>query len=276
MFGGDPFYFGTTRKLVVAFGNLFNDISIVRTKNDASEYERIKIPLSYGPKEKYIQRIKGDPDLQKKVEVVVPRMSFEITNMAYDGDRHLNSILKNRNAGTATEKKQQFAPVPYNVEFTLSVFVRNQEDGLQILEQIIPWFTPHFTLAINAIPDLELKDDLPIVMNSVTTEDSYEGDFTDDRLIVHTLKFTAKAFYYGPIREFKIIKHVQLDFLIPPSSQGPVTDEEVATTPRVVRITSTVDPINANETDPHTIIDTLEEFDDGKKYNPVTDTDEDI
>lgn len=273
MFGGEPFYFGTTRKLVVAFGNLFNDISIVRTKQDTTEYERIKIPLSYGPKEKYIQRIKGDPDLQKKIEVVVPRMSFEISNMVYDGDRHLNSIIKNRNA---VEKKQQFAPVPYNLEFTLSIFVRNQEDGLQILEQIIPWFTPHFTLTINAIPDLELKDDLPIVLNTVTTEDTYEGDFTEDRLIVHTLKFTAKAFYYGPVREQKVIKKVQLDFLIPPGGAGPITDEDAAKTPRVARITSTVDPITAEETDPHTIIDTLEEFDDGKKYNPETDTDEEI
>lgn len=273
---GPHFYFGSTRKVILAFGTLFNDISIVRTRLDSSEYETFKVPIEYADKEKYIRRTKSDPDLQKKVQTILPRLEYEVSNIVYDGSRHLNSLIKNHQSDGPDKKKRQFAPVPYDIEFELKIYTRYQDEGFQILEQILPWFCPHYTLAIKSIPDLDLRDDLPIVLNNVGNEDNVEGQFQDERMQIRALKFTAKAMYYGPVRTDKIIKKTQIDLLIPPSSQPPITDEDVASTPRSVRITAEVDPLSANEEDPHTIVETLTEYDDGKKYNPVTDADEDI
>lgn len=261
------------RKLVVGFGSLFNDITVVRVDNSNVERERIKVPLNYGPKAKYVVRMKQDPNLDKDVAITVPRISFEIQDIQYDGARKLPSINKNVKTKDNQTKYVQFTPVPYNVNFELAVMAKHQDDALQIVEQIIPFFTPDFTYTYHAIPQMGIKHDIPIVLNDVSHEDIYDGDFTARRVLTWTLSFTAKAYIYGPIRENGVITKIQIDQLVP---VGDIDDEAVrAETPRIARQTITPDPPTAGPDDNYDFMIDFEEFDDGLKYNPVTGNDED-
>ena len=197
---GTYFYHQTTRKMVVAFGSLFNNIEVRRTDSADAVVEVIKIPLSYGPKDKMLVRISQDPSLNPKVALTVPRMGFELTSMTYDGVRKLNTMGRNVKKGT-TGLKKQFNPVPYNWDFSLYVFVKNAEDGTQILEQILPFFTPDFTVTMTLISGMTVKMDVPLVLNSVTSEDSYEGDFATRRSIIWTLSFLMKGFLYPSVTD---------------------------------------------------------------------------
>jgi len=197
---GTYFYHQTSRKMVVAFGTLFNNIEVRRTDSSDAVTEVIKIPLSYGPKDKMLIRISQDPNLNPKVALTVPRMGFELTAMAYDGARKLNTMGRNVKKGT-TGLKKQFNPVPYNWDFSLYVFVKNAEDGTQILEQILPFFTPDFTVTMTLVSGMTIKMDIPLVLNSVTSEDSYEGDFASRRSIIWTLSFLMKGFLYPSVTD---------------------------------------------------------------------------
>jgi len=197
---GTYFYHQTSRKMVVAFGSLFNNIEVRRTDSSDAVTEIIKIPLSYGPKDKMLIRISQDPNLNPKVALTVPRMGFELTSMTYDGARKLNTMGRNVKTGT-TGLKKQFNPVPYNWDFSLYVFVKNAEDGTQILEQILPFFTPDFTVTMTLISGMTVKMDIPLVLNSVTSEDSYEGDFATRRSIIWTLSFLMKGFLYPSVTD---------------------------------------------------------------------------
>jgi hypothetical protein len=197
---GTYFYHQTSRKMVVAFGSLFNNIEVRRTDSADVVTEVIKIPLSYGPKDKMLVRISQDPSLNPKVALTVPRMGFELTSMTYDGVRKLNTMGRNVKKGT-TGLKKQFNPVPYNWDFSLYVFVKNAEDGTQILEQILPFFTPDFTVTMTLISGMTVKMDIPLVLNSVTSEDSYEGDFASRRSIIWTLSFLMKGFLYPSVTD---------------------------------------------------------------------------
>jgi len=197
---GTYFYHQTSRKMVVAFGTLFNNIEVRRTDSSDAVTEIIKIPLSYGPKDKMLIRISQDPNLNPKVALTVPRMGFELTSMTYDGARKLNTMGRNVKKGT-TGLKKQFNPVPYNWDFSLYVFVKNAEDGTQILEQILPFFTPDFTVTMTLVSGMTIKMDIPLVLNSVTSEDSYEGDFATRRSIIWTLSFLMKGFLYPSIAD---------------------------------------------------------------------------
>ena len=197
---GTYFYHQTSRKMVVAFGSLFNNIEVRRTDSSDAVTEVIKIPLSYGPKDKMLVRISQDPNLNPKVALTVPRMGFELTSMTYDGARKLNTMGRNVKKGT-TGLKKQFNPVPYNWDFSLYVFVKNAEDGTQILEQILPFFTPDFTVTMTLISGMTVKMDIPLVLNSVTSEDSYEGDFATRRSIIWTLSFLMKGFLYPSVTD---------------------------------------------------------------------------
>ena len=197
---GTYFYHQTSRKMVVAFGTLFNNIEVRRTDSADAVTEVIKIPLSYGPKDKMLVRISQDPSLNPKVALTVPRMGFELTSMTYDGVRKLNTMGRNVKKGT-TGLKKQFNPVPYNWDFSLYVFVKNAEDGTQILEQILPFFTPDFTVTMTLISGMTVKMDIPLVLNSVTSEDSYEGDFATRRSIIWTLSFLMKGFLYPSVTD---------------------------------------------------------------------------
>lgn len=196
MLGNKHFYNRTIRKVVVAFGTMFNDIQLIRyTKDGLTAKEITKVPLSYGAKEKYLTRITTDPTLTKSIATVVPRMSFDLTGMSYDTTRKQVSTLKNFGFSSGSFASQ-YAPVPYNFDFSLSIYVRNTEDGTQILEQILPFFTPDFTVTIDFIKEMDQKYDMPVILNSVTPEVDYEGDMMNTRLIIWNLQFTAKGYIW--------------------------------------------------------------------------------
>lgn len=215
MLGNAHFYNRTIRKIVVAFGTLFNDIYVVRyTKDGLTAKEKFKVPLSYGSKEKYITRITSDPNLTKSVATVVPRISFELTGMSYDSGRKLPSTQRNFSAETSSSINTQYVPVPYDFSFSLSIYVRNTEDGTQILEQILPFFTPDFNVTVTFNPDMAQKYDLPIVLNSVNTTTDYEGDMMSTRLIIWDLEFTAKGHIWPPVKTASVIRQANTSIYI--------------------------------------------------------------
>jgi len=200
MLGKEHYYNRTIRKVVTAFGTLFNDIYLIRyNKAGTSAYERLRVPLSYGSKERYLTRITSDPTLTKSVAVVLPRISFEMTGMSYDSSRKQNSLIRNFSQST-TGLKTQFNPVPYDFSFSLSIYVRNTEDGTQILEQILPFFTPDFTVTVDFIHEMGKKFDVPIILNSVNTTTDYEGDMMTTRMITWDLEFTVKGYIWPPVK----------------------------------------------------------------------------
>jgi len=220
MLGNSHFYNRTIRKVVVAFGTMFNDIVLKRyTADGTASKESWKVPLSYGAKEKYLTRITSDPTLTKSVQTVVPRISFDLTGMDYDSSRKQLSTLQNFSANTNTAIKTQYVPVPYNFEFSLSIFVRNQEDGTQILEQILPFFTPDFNVTIDFVPTMNQHYDMPVILNSVTPSVDYEGDGTTTRLLVWDLNFTAKGYIWPPVKEGKYIRQANTNLYIETASR---------------------------------------------------------
>lgn len=202
MLNNKPFYNRTIRKIVVAFGTMFNDIICVRyNKAGTVEQQRFKVPLNYGSKEKYLTRLTSDPTLTKSIATSVPRMSFEMNGMSYDSQRKQVTTLQNfAKGGAAGTLKSQYVGVPYNYDFTLTLYVRNQEDGTQILEQILPFFTPDFTVSVNFVPEMGRTYDMPVILNSVDYSVDYEGDMMNTRLIIWTLNFTAKAMVFPPVK----------------------------------------------------------------------------
>lgn len=192
--------FGTTfshdvlRKYIILFGTLFNNIYINRHDNTGETIQTLKVPLSYGPKEKYLARLEGNPDLLNKVAITVPRISFEMVSLEYDPDRKLNTLNRK-----VKNNRYQYQPVPYNMQFQMSILVKNAEDGTKIVEQILPYFTPEWTASIHLIPAMEDDPwDVPIILDSISTEDTYEGDFQTRRAIIWTLNFTMKGYVFGP------------------------------------------------------------------------------
>jgi hypothetical protein len=207
MLGNDHFYNRTIRKIVVGFGTLFNDIQLIRyTRDMTTEVERLKVPLSYGAKEKYMTRLASDPDLTKSISTSVPRISFEMVGMSYDSSRKGVTTGRNFSVGANNSTlKSQYAPIPYNFDFNLSVYVRNTEDGAQIMEQILPFFTPDFTVTMDFISPMDQKYDMPIILNSVSTSTEYEGDMMSTRLILWDMTFTAKAYIWPPVKTSEMI-----------------------------------------------------------------------
>lgn len=198
------FYNQSIRKMVVAFGALFNQVKISRVESSGTKY--IEVPLAYAPKEKYKVRIAGDPYLQNPMQITLPRMAFEITGFAYDPSRKRNSMQRNVVRDTSINSvKYTFSEVPYNIDFGLYVYTRNMDDGLQIVEQILPYFAPEFVTTIN-FDDVNTKVDVPIYLNSVSSEEDYEGDFLSRRSIIFTLNFTMKSYIFGDVRSYKEIR----------------------------------------------------------------------
>ena len=220
MLGNAQFYHRTIRKMVVVFGTMFNDLEIVRYTQAGAQKEKLKVPLSYGPKERYLTQITSDPNLIKSVNSVIPRMSFNLDSLEYDSSRKQISTLQNFSAATNTGVSTQYLPVPYNFEFSLSVYVRNTEDGTQILEQILPFFTPDFSVVVDFIPSMGQKYTVPIILNSVASTVEYEGGMSDGttRLILWDLTFTAKSFIWPPVKTGKIIKAANTNINIDLSS----------------------------------------------------------
>ena len=219
MLGNAPFYNRTIRKIVVAFGTVFNDIYLVRyTKDGLTAKETIKVPLNWGAKEKYITRLTSDPTLTKSIATTLPRISFDMTGMSYDSSRKLPTTVRNFSANNATSVKTQYVPVPYNFDFSLSIYVRNTEDGTQILEQILPFFTPDFSVTVDFVAAMDPKYDMPIILNSVSNEVDYEGEMMTTRMIIWNLEFTAKGHIWPPIKTGKVITTANTNIFIQPNS----------------------------------------------------------
>jgi len=195
------FYNRSLRKYVIGFGNLFNDITLVRYNPDLTEAQRMIVPIVYAPKEDYVMRLEEDPELGKKVQLTLPRMSFELNGFNYDSTRKLNTNTKNF-AQTGTGLVSQYNPVPYNFDFNLYLYVRNIEDGTQIIEHILSYFTPDYTMKLNMIPEMGIIKEVPVVLNSTSQDVDFEGNYErDTRTIIWTLNFTVKGYIYGKINE---------------------------------------------------------------------------
>ncbi len=207
MFGQD-FYHHTTRRYVAIIVTLFNNISIGRADNLNVETQRFKVPINYGPVQKFLTKIQQDPEFKAQA-ISLPRMSFEITSISYDGSRNLSQIIRNTKSVLAKDRvRTQYTPAPYNIDFTLSIMTKYAEDGTKIIEQILPFFKPEFVVTAKLIDTMDLNLDIPIVLNSITTEDTYEGSYDERRALIWTLNFTLKGYYFGPVAEKKIIKFV--------------------------------------------------------------------
>lgn len=253
MLGQNHFYHETVRRCVIAFGSVFNDIQVRRKNSDGSVAQSLKIPLAYGPKQKFLARLYENPSLTNTHQITLPRMGFEITGFNYDGQRKVNKLNVKRNLSTGNNVKRQYTSVPYNFSFSLFIMAKNQEDALQIVEQILPFFTPAYTLTINAVPDMNIKDDFPLILDGLTYEDDYEGDFASRRSIIYTMTFTAKVNFYGPISEQGVIKTVVADAFL--------DNAAIAGTSSTVtsRLTTTPNPTSADSDDDYGFTETWTE-----------------
>lgn len=224
---GNTYYNGVIRKYIIMFGTMFNDIDVQRFDSNGNRIQTLRVPIAYGPKEKYLVRLAADPNLNRDVAISLPRMSFELTDMAYNPTRKLPSTIQNKAVSSSdpTKMLSQYTPVPYDFNISLSIFVKNADDGVQILEQILPFFTPEWTNTVNLIPSMHLKIDVPTVLTSVTTEDTYEGDFTTRRALIHTLNFLIKGYIYGPTRTSGIINRAIINSIINTSVNQTLTVE---------------------------------------------------
>lgn len=200
------FYNRMIRKMTVAFGDLFNNITMVRYNPDNTEQERFVVPIEYATKELYVMRIQGDPNLDKKVMMTLPRLSYEMNGLSYDATRKQITNIKYFSQNGATTSSQ-YVPVPYDFEFSLYLYVRNIEDGNQIIEHILPYFAPDYTIKVNMIPEMGIVKEVPIILKDTKYDVTYEGDYTSDtRMVVWTLNFTVKGFVFGATSTANIIK----------------------------------------------------------------------
>ena len=246
---------------------MFNNINLVRKDNSGNISQSMKVPLAYGPREKFLVRLNEDADLTKQVAITLPRIGFEIQNLEYDSARKLNRVQRFKKVKGAQAKQldAQYMPVPYNLSIELYVMAKQSDDALQIVEQILPYFQPDYTLTINDNVAMDSKRDVPIVLNSISYEDNYQGDFTTRRALIYTLSFTAKFYLYGPVTSSKVIKTVQVD---------QYTNSEVNSPKREQRLTVTPNPTSADADDNFGFNETTSFFEDAKEFNPVTGSDE--
>lgn len=206
MLGHQPFFHNTIRKYVVIFGSLFNDIVLARVDSAGIQKERMRVPLLYGPKEKWVTRLYADTTLTKSIATTVPRMSFEMTSMTYDQSRKQPSTIRHRMGESDTHSHSQYVGVPYNFEFSLSVYVRNLTDGLQIVETILPFFLPDYTVTAVVSEEVNIIKDIPIILKGVSQKVDYEGAFTDGtRLITWDFEFSLKGWLFGPVADTGLI-----------------------------------------------------------------------
>tara|TARA_R100000234_G_scaffold48682_4_gene29164 strand:+ start:4175 stop:4975 length:801 start_codon:yes stop_codon:yes gene_type:complete len=264
---GQQFYHETTRKIVVAFGTLFNDIHLVRKDNSGVIQQSMKVPLAYGPRQKYLVRLADDPDLSKQTAVTLPRIGFEIAGLSYDPTRKLQRVQKFKKVkgAKASQLDTQYMPVPYNIDFELYILSKQSDDALQIVEQILPYFQPDYTVTINDNTDMGVKRDVPVILNSIAYEDDYQGDFASRRAIIYTLSFTAKFYLYGPVTSSKVIKTVQVDQYTDLPDQSPRREQRYSVTPN---------PTTADADDDFGFSETVSFFQDAKEFNSETGSDE--
>ena len=261
---GNRFYNQSLRKLIVAFGQVFNNIVIQRTNSTGGVTSRIKVPLAYAPKEKFMVRLDQQANLNsREFATSLPRMGFEITGLSYDASRKLTRVQKYSQVKSGEEGKKvnfNYTPVPYNIDLQLYLFTATAEDGLQIVEQILPYFQPDYTVTVNMVPNLDIKRDIPIVLGNINYEDSYDGEFTNRRAVIYTINFTAKTYLFGPMNNQGVIKKTQADL-------GADTDPQLTREERVVILP---DPTTAEADDDFGFTTTISFFEDGKRFDPTS------
>jgi|TARA_B100000959_G_scaffold282291_1_gene348324 hypothetical protein len=265
---GTHFYNQGLRKLTIGFGQLFNNIMVQTKTGSGAVDKRMRIPLAYAPKKKFIARLDQQANLQQDREfaITLPRLGFELTGLEYDGSRKINKLQKMIKVKEGEEGKVQhynYAPVPYNVTYSLYSFTATAENGLQIVEQILPYFQPDYTVTVNMIPDLDIKRDVPIILKNINYEDTYDGSFTKRRAVIYTLNFVAKTYLYGPMSNAKAIKEVQSDI-------GADTDAPLARDERIIIVPN---PTTADADDDFGFTTSITFYADSKRYNPGTDSD---
>jgi hypothetical protein len=257
MLGKTHFYHEAIKRAVSVFGTMFNEIDIQRDKADGSTGQNVRVPLSYGPKQKFIARLDQAGDIMdaanSRVAMTLPRIAFDITGLTYDAERKLGKLkqYKLHDASDNTVLRTQFAPVPYNINFGLYVLSKNTEDALQIVEQILPFFTPDFTVTMTTVPGTNEKRDVPIVLQDVSYTDEYEGDFQSRRVITWNLNFEMKTYLYGSISSSEIIRDVRARTYISDDGQVDTTagrSSEVKMVPNPTGASPNTAPLNITET----------------------------
>lgn len=244
---GHTFYHETLRKYVIVFGTLFNEINFYRTDDAGNRHQKIRVPLSYGPRDKTLARLEGDPNLDRETAITLPRLSFEMTGLAYASERKLNTIRKRQIQVTGEDSKLKsiYQPVPYDIAFQLNIMVNKAEDGTKIIEQIMPFFTPEFTVTANILPEMDYKLDIPVILDSVNLQDTYEGDFQTRRALIYQLDFTLKGYFFGPVSKSGIITRANTQFFIDTSL--PLANTGVSTSATVQHSRRLIDPgLDAN------------------------------
>lgn len=214
MISGRPFYNSLFKKYVAIFGTLFNNVLIDRYDGSGNRTQTLKVPISYGPREKFLARITDNPEASAKTSITLPRIAFEIDSIGYAPDRKLqtlNKTVSRNNINGVNVYKKVYSPTPYDIGFKLEIMTKTMEDGLRIVEQILPYFTPEWTVSAHLLgEDFNEVTDIPIVLNSVSIDDQYTDNFLERRVLVFVLNFTMKAYFFGPVTESKLIKLVEV------------------------------------------------------------------
>ena len=233
------FYNEILRKTIISFGTLFNNISIKHTNSSDDVVSVIKVPFAYGPTQKFLARLNQSPDLNKSTAITLPRMSFEFTGLTYDQSRKLTTTQTfiAKDPDTGIETKKMYMPVPYNMQFELSIMSKLNDDALQIVEQILPYFQPAYNLTVSLVDSIQEKRDIAIVLENVTMQDDYEGDFSTRRVLLYTLRFTAKTYLFGPVSSVSkdIIKTSKINYLSGIDTNNTTRDVIYTATPRAIK-----------------------------------------
>ena len=278
---GNYFYHEIIRKTIIAFGTLFNDVHVRHTDGQGNAANDLKVPLAYGPSQKFLARITQQADLNKPIQITMPRMSFEMTSIDYDSTRKSSLVQTFKTCDDGSKVKKVFMPVPYNIGFELNILSKLNDDSLQILEQILPYFQPHFNLTIDLVESIGEKRDIPIILESISFQDDYEGNFDTRRALIHTLRFTAKTYLFGAIADSSdgLIRKVQVDMYSSTDRKTAKREMRYTVTP-----TSKVDRNNDGVIDnaDHLLLQPGDDFGfdedwkflgDSKSYSPTRQTD---
>ena len=260
---GTYYYHEIIRKTIIGFGTLFNNIYVKHQDSNDAIVQEMKVPLAYGPSQKFLARLEQQPDLNKMVAITLPRMSFEMTDIAYDATRKSGITQTFKAVDTRDSKlKKVYMPVPYNLGFELSIMCKLNDDALQIVEQILPYFQPSFNLTVDLVQSIGEKRDIPIVLSNISFVDDYEGDFATRRALIYTLRFEAKTYLFGPVAESSegLIKKVIVDTAM---------DTNTATAKREMRYTVEPDPITASPGDDFGFSETTSFFSNSQEYSPT-------
>jgi hypothetical protein len=259
---GQYFYHEIIKKTIIGFGTLFNDIHIKHKNADDDLLSDIKVPLAYGPIQKFLAKVQQQEELSQPVAINLPRMSFEMTSISYDSTRKSGITQTFKSLDNGGKVNKVYLPVPYNIGFRLSLLSKLNDDALQVVEQVLPFFQPSFNITIDLVDAIGEKRDIPIVLNSIDFQDDYEGDFSSRRSLIYTFDFTAKTYLFGPLEDSSdsIIRKAQVDVY---------TSTDIATAKRELRYTVSPDPIDANPGDPYGYQDSWEMLFDGREYSPT-------